>query len=292
MTTAFVLSGGTSFGAVQVGMAQALAAHGVTPDVVVGTSVGAMNGAWLAARRPLEGLAEKWCALHRRDVFPVTPWTGLLGFLGRRDHLVSNRHLRTLIEGNVVHPRLEDFPVPFAAVAAELATGRPVLLESGPSVEAILASCALPGVFPAVEFEGRLLVDGGVVDNTPISAAEALGADEIWILAAGWDCELAAPPRTPVAVAVQSLSLLVRQRLALELAATGPRPDRELHVVPSPCPIDVSPLDFSHSRELIDRARRRAGEWLERGCPPGDREGPPRRLVRSGREPGGRATTS
>ena len=104
MTTAFVLSGGASLGAVQVGMLQALVARGITPDVICGTSVGALNGAWLASGATVENinaLADLWRGLHRRDAFPFSPVTGLQALIGRSDHLVSNRGLRRIVKQNI-----------------------------------------------------------------------------------------------------------------------------------------------------------------------------------------------
>src|SRR5215212_8971811 len=113
-TVAFVLSGGASLGAIQVGMLRALLDHDIRPDVIVGTSVGAVNGAFLACRDfdadAVEELAELWLDLRRGHVFPLEPFTGLLGFLGARRNLVPGGALRRLVSRNVEHERLEDLP--------------------------------------------------------------------------------------------------------------------------------------------------------------------------------------
>ena len=188
MTTAFVLSGGASLGAVQVGMLRAIAREGVTPDLIVGSSVGAVNGAWLAGSGvdDLEGLARVWRGLGREDVFPLRPWLGLRGFLGRRDHLVPDDGLRRVVARNVRFRRLEDAPVPLHVVTTELTSGAEVLLSSGDVVDAVVASSAIPAVFPPVELDGQILVDGGVTDNAPITQAIALGADEVWVMPTGF----------------------------------------------------------------------------------------------------------
>lgn len=265
MSIAFVLSGGTSLGAVQVGMAQALDEAGIVPEMIVGTSVGAVNGACLASGHSVEHLAEIWCSLRRRDLFPLRPLCGLLGFLGRRSHLVSNSGLRDLISRNINFDRLENSKIPFSVIAADLRTGHAVRLHRGPAVEAILASAALPGVFPPVQIGERTFIDGGVIDNTPITKAIEAGATEVWVLAPGYSCGVGDPPRGALNLAMHSVAFLVQQRLFLELRhRTYPVP---VHLVPPPCPIDISPVDFSQSADLIERSRERAAQWLLEGHP-------------------------
>ena len=172
MTVAWVLSGGASLGAVQVGMARALAEENLRPDLIVGSSVGAVNGAWLAGGRDIDGLDQVWRGLRRGQLFPLRPLAGLRGFTGRASHFVPNTNLRRLIRSNLTFKRLEDAPIPLMVIAADALTGAEVPLRTGRALEAILASAALPGVFPAVEIDGQALIDGGVVDNTPIRSEE------------------------------------------------------------------------------------------------------------------------
>jgi NTE family protein len=263
MSVAFVLSGGANLGAAQVGMLLALHEAGIEPDLVVGTSVGAINGAWVAADEPLSGLADLWRGLSRGDVFPKDPVGGFLGFVGRRDHLVSSRGLRQLLERHLRFGMLEDAAVPFHVVAADVLSGLDVRLSSGPALEAILASAAIPGVFSPVEVAGRALMDGGVVNNTPISHAVALGADTVWVLATGYACALSEPPGSALGMALHAVSLVVHQRLALDVERYAGIVD--LRVVPPLCPIAVPPTDFSQAASLIDRAQAHAREWLTLG---------------------------
>jgi len=128
----------------------------------------------------------------------------------------------------------------------------------------VLASAAIPAVFPAVEFAGLLLCDGGVADNAGISRAVSLGADEVWVLPAGYACSLTRPPVGALAVAMHAVSLLTHQRLMLEVADFANRVD--LHVLPPLCPVTVSPIDFSHTAELIGRAYRATQTWLTEGA--------------------------
>jgi NTE family protein len=260
VTTAYVLSGGGSLGAVQVGMLQALDDMGVTPDLVVGTSVGALNGGWVAGGGDMDDLGDVWCGLHRASVVPYQPLRGLLGFAGRKPSLLDGSAIRRLLGAHLRFSRLEDAPIPLHVVAADLLTGRDVLLSTGDAVEAIAASAAIPGVFPPVVVDGRPLVDGGVVNHTPISHAVALGADQVWVLSTGFACSLREPPRGALAVAMQGLTLLVQNRLTTDVERFQAVVD--LHVAPQLCPLSVSPTDFSQAAELIDRARLATHAWL------------------------------
>jgi NTE family protein len=264
MTTAFVLSGGASHGAVQVGMLQALAARGVVPDLVFGASAGALNAAWIAGDPSLEhldDLAGIWESLRARDVFPPRPIIGLLGFLGRRTSLVPPDGLRALVARNVRYDRIEDAPIPLCVVATEVTSGREVALTHGPAVDAIVASASIPGVLPPVTIGEHLLMDGGVVNNTPISNAIDAGATRIYVLPTGYACDLRRPPKSALAMSLQAISLLVQQRLIADVHEFQSRVD--LRVIPPVCPLDVSPADFSHARALIETARAGASHWLD-----------------------------
>src|SRR5215208_4796069 len=158
MSVAFVLSGGASLGAIQVGMLQALAEREIRPNVIVGTSAGAVNGAFLAGREfsleTVDELAAVWAGMRRGRVFPAEPLTGLLGFVGARRNLVPAGALRRLITRHVQHELLEDLPIPLHVIACDARTGTEVRLSRGPLVDAVLASAAIPGIFPPVEWDG------------------------------------------------------------------------------------------------------------------------------------------
>jgi NTE family protein len=261
---AFVLSGGASLGAIQVGMLRALVDDGVSPDVIVGTSVGAVNGAFLACRdftpETVDELAELWRGVRRGQVFPVEPLTGFLGFIGARKNLVPAGALRRLISSHASHERLEDLPTPLHVLACDLLRGEEVLLSDGPLVDAVLASAAIPGVLPPVKWRGRLLVDGGVLNNTPITHALELGATEIYVLPTGGPCELTEAPHGALGMVVQATSLMVAHRFASEAAALAARAN--LTILPPPCPINVQPMDFGHAEELMTRAEADARVFL------------------------------
>jgi NTE family protein len=265
--TAFVLSGGASLGAVQVGMLMALAERGHEPDLLVGTSVGAVNAAYIAqhgtGRESLEALARIWRGLRRDEVFHLGLRQQLLAVSGRRASLFSPQGLEQALRRHLPYARLEDAPIPVHLVATDIQSGEEVLLSSGDAVSAVLASAAIPGLYPVVERNGRALADGGLADNAAISQAVGLGVERIFVLPTGFACALEEVPRTAIASALQAVSLLTQQRLVRDVAVYADQV--ELHVLPPLCPLTVSPADFTHAAELIDRAHRTALEWLDTG---------------------------
>ena len=268
MTTAFVLSGGGSLGSVQVGMIQALLEHGVRPDFIVGSSVGALNGAWLAGDATVDGaheLGEVWKELRRSDVFPTGLLGGLAGFLGFEDHLVSSRGIRRLLRRHLRFSRLEDAPVPLHVVATDVLSGADVRLSTGSAVDAISASAAIPALLRPVTIDGRPMMDGGVSNNTPISHAVGLGADTVWVLATGHACGIEAPPSSALGMGLLGLSLVINQSLALDVQLFEPQVD--LRLVPTLCPLTVSLADFSQAGEIIERAHAQTRQWLEGARP-------------------------
>jgi NTE family protein len=266
-SVAFVLSGGAGLGAIQVGMLRALYERGIAPDVIVGTSAGAMNGAFIASRpqtvETADALAAIWSDLRRGQVFPPNPLTGLLGFLGIRDHVVPASGLRRLIARNVEHELLEEMEIPLHVVAVDVVSGEELRLSNGPVADAVLASAAIPGVVAPVRWEDRTLMDGGVANNTPISHAVELGAECIYVLPTGHACALQEPPRGALAVALHAVSLLTQRRLIDDIERH--RDAARLIVLPPPCPLGIQPIDFGHAQELIGRALRDAREFLADG---------------------------
>lgn len=271
MTTAFVLSGGGSLGAVQVGMLAALGARGVRPDVLVGTSAGAVNALWVSGHgmspASLDRLAALWISLRRADVFPTAPSRALLALAGRVPALCRDAGLRRLLDEHRAFGRLEDAAIPVHVVATDLLCGEEVLLSAGDAVSAVLASCAIPGILPPVEHGSRVLVDGGVAHHAAVSQAVALGATEVYVLPAGYPCALPRAPRSALAVAVQALTLLIEQRLVGEVTRYAGQVD--VHVLPPLCPLSVSAVDFRRAGELISRSRAATAAWLDEGMADG-----------------------
>lgn len=264
--TAFVLAGGGSHGACQVGMLRALLDADVIPDLVVGTSVGAVNGAAFAAdptRQGVERLAGIWHGLTRKDVYPLTIRGVAKGLFGSAGHLVGQAGLRRLIGAARLPPRLEEMPLAFAAIAADVRDGREVVLTTGPSGESVLASAAIPGLFPPVRIGERLLVDGAVANNTPIATAIALGARRVIVLPTGFTCAVPEPPRHAVALALHIVSLLLARQLASEASRYADQAD--IVIVPPQCPMSVSSYDFGQTARLVSRAAETTNDWLARG---------------------------
>ena len=269
MVTAVVLSGGGSLGAVQVGMLLALAEHGVAPDVLVGTSVGAINAAYVANHPGLAGaeeLAAIWSGLTRAKIFPTGPARLLRVAAGREAGLADPGPLRRLLEKHLELDLLEDAARPVTVVATEVMTGREVQISRGPAVDAVMASAALPGVFPPVRLGAHVLMDGGVVNNTPVSVAVEHGADVVYVLPTGYACALEQPPRSTVGMAMHAVTVAIQQRLIGDVRAL--QGTVTLRVAPPLCPLAVSPVDFTHTRELIRRARESTSAWLERPAAP------------------------
>lgn len=264
-TVAFVLSGGASLGAIQAGMLKALFERDIAPDLIVGTSAGALNGAYIASRPPTvetaDGLADVWHGARRNDVFPLNPLTGFLGFTGRRDHLVPEGPLRRLLERHLEFDRLEEAPVPLHVIATDVLSGDELRLSRGNTVDAVMASAAIPAVFPPVDWEDTKLMDGGVSNNAPITHALELGAEVIYVLPTGFACALEAAPQGALAMLLQAMSLLVQRRLIMEIELL--EDEAALIVLPPPCPLDVQPIDFGHAEELIARGLEEGRAFLD-----------------------------
>jgi NTE family protein len=263
--TAFVFAGGGSFGAIQVGMMHSLAAHGISADMVVGSSVGALNGAYYAGDPTLDGVLKLetiWRGLTRHDVFPVT-WRTLLGFLWRRDFLIPHDGIQKLIDDHMPYRNLQDASVPVHIVATDIVTGDSVVLSEGSVAQAVIASTAIPGAFAPVRYKDFYLADGAISSNTPIKIAVAKGATRLIILPTGYACSTNTPPTGAVANALHALTLLIARQLVSELEDIAP--DIEYYVVPPLCPLVGSPYDFSRTSDHIERAIASTDAWLAQG---------------------------
>jgi NTE family protein len=256
--TAFVLAGGASLGAMQVGMLGALYERGIVPDLLVGTSAGALNAAYTASRpqtvATAGALARVWRGLRRVDIFPINPRAAISGLSNHGDHLVPDTGLRRLVARHLEIERLEHASVALHLVAFDLVSGREVRLSDGPAMEAVLAAAAIPGVLPPVRVGDRLLVDGGVVNNTPISHAVELGAERIYVLATDDPAArvVSLASRGALDVAVHAFMGLVGVRLQFDLARYASA--AELIVLPAVNRGRVRPTDFDQARRLIAHA--------------------------------------
>lgn len=265
--TAFVLSGGASLGALQVGMLQALYEHGVTADLLVGTSVGALNAAFIASRPQTPEtaweLARAWRGIERADAFPVSLRTMVGGIAGQRNHLVPAHGLRRIVERHVELDDLADAAVPLSLVAFDVSAATEAVLCDGPAVDAIVAACSIPGIFPPVAIGEKLLVDGGVVNNTPIRHAVELGAERVYVLPTQEPrYAQPSPPRTALDAAIYGIGLLVGSRLEADISRY--QGEVELIVLPAANTLHVQPTDFEHSTRLAAEAHEASRDALAR----------------------------
>jgi NTE family protein len=262
--TVFVLGGGGNLGAIQVGMLKAVLERGIVPDAVVGCSVGAINAAALAADATpggLELLADIWLSIKDDVICPAGRLSSIRLLTHRGHSLQPNDGLRKLLEDKLPWTTFEEFPRPFQVVATSLSNGHDRWFSSGPVVDPILASTALPAIFPPVEIDGELLIDGAVVDNVPISRALHLGATRIVVFHVG-NFERARPqPKKPLDVLVQSFSIARNSRFLREAAAA---PDGiEMLVLPGVDPGKLRYDDFRHSQRLISMGYASASQFMD-----------------------------
>lgn len=264
--TALVLAGGGSLGAVQVGMLQALVDDGIRFDLVVGASVGAINGAYFAARPNAQGIAELadfWRGLRKADVFPFSVIDTLTAILRRRGYLLRASALQHLVRRSLPVKLIEDTELPLYIVTTNLLSGAEELLSSGSAEQALLASAAIPLVFPPVRISNKLLIDGGVASNTPIASAISLGATCVVVVPTGFGCACPNPPIGLVALALHTLNLMSMRQLVRDIELYVPR--ASIHVVAPLCPLNASVFDFSQTDQLLKRAYQSTQTWIEEG---------------------------
>ncbi len=258
--TAYVLGGGGALGSSEVGMVRALAEHGIRPDLVLGTSIGALNGVFIAADPGVEGaerLAAVWEAVVRDGVFLDNPVRQAARVARYRTHLLSNAPLRHVLETYLPVGRFEDLDVAFQCVAAciEDASGR--WFSTGEIADPVIASCSVPGLFPPVLIEDRHYLDGGLVHSIPVGRALALGATRIFVLQVGRVEQPLSPPTNPWEVGTVVFEIARRHRFVHEMESVPG--DVEMHVLPSGATsapnISLGQARISRMRERMDQAR-------------------------------------
>ncbi|MGH2718405.1 MAG: patatin-like phospholipase family protein [Actinomycetota bacterium] len=218
---AFVLGGGGDLGANEVGMLRALLERGILPDLVVGASVGAMNGAAVAAEPTAAMVARleaAWRQLGSEGVLD-SPWQVAGNVIRGRSHLHSNLRLRAVVERMLPVTTFEQLAVPFQCVAASIERAAEHWFSAGPLVDAILASAAVPGLLPVVEVGGEHFLDGGIVNSIPVSRALALGATEVFVLQVGRIERTLQVPRNLYQVMTVAFEIARRHRFAHDIAA-------------------------------------------------------------------------
>jgi NTE family protein len=267
---AFVLGGGGVLGAHEVGMLQALAEAGISPDLVLGTSVGALNGVFVAADpdAPMERLLRVWRDGAAAEAFGGSVFGRVATLARSGTHLHSNEPLRRLLGELLPVERIEELPVPFQCVAASIEQAAAHWFTKGPVVPAVLASAAVPGLLPPVRVGRGHFFDGGLVHSIPVGRAVQLGARTIYVLHVGRIERPLEVPRRPWEVGMVAFEIARRHRFAEEMASLPA--DVTVHVLPAgvegtPRGNDLSQLryrDFSRIDEYIERAYKASAAYL------------------------------
>jgi NTE family protein len=292
--TAFVLSGGGNLGAIQVGMLRALVEHGVVPDVVVGCSVGALNGGAFALSPDHQGvdrLVEHWRSVGQYQLMPTSRIPPALQLVRKGVSLHDNDGLRASLESLVGRDRrFEDLRIPFECVAVDVDRAVEKWFTEGPIIPAVLASAALPGVYPPVELDGRRYADGGIVNNVPITRAVELGCREIYVLHVGPHGRPDHELKRPLDGLVLAYWVARNSRFARDLADL---PDGvEAVILPPGQRPELRFDDFTQTDELVAQGYRNASEFLTARAAEleqragADRLGPLERLISSARNRG------
>jgi len=290
--TAFVLSGGGNLAVSQVGMMRALVEREILPDVIVGTSAGALNGAVLATEPTLDGverLTDVWCSLRAGEVFPGGKLSRAWTVLSRDDHLFSNDGLQAIIDRANPAPSFDQTVLPLRVVATDLHSGEEVVFAAGPIAPALLASAALPGIYPPVEHDGRTLIDGAVTNSVPMSHVMTDSIERVYVMNVAGGGPADQPIRSPLGVAVRAFNISRNQRFDLELRNTPEHVD--VIVLPRPDD-DRELLDFSDALMLTIEAHALAAKFLDAGPSIMARRPVKRRWWRRSRRSGSRSLRS
>ncbi|MEO3825748.1 patatin-like phospholipase family protein [Actinomadura sp. B10D3] len=268
---AFVLGGGGVLGAHEVGMLRALEETGVRPDLVVGTSIGALNGVFVAAEpgRAVERLTSLWSDESVREVFGSRVLARLWTLARSGTHLHSSEPLRRMLDELLPVSSFEQLDVPYQCVAAGIETAMAHWFTGGPLVPAVLASCAAPGLLPPVRIGDRHFYDGGLVHSIPVSRAVMLGATTIYVLHVGRIERDLAPPRRPWEVGLVAFEIARRHRFFEEMATL---PDGlTVHVLPAGnrsqrAGVDLAQMRYRNGGGIqghIDRAYQASLKYLK-----------------------------
>ena len=265
---AFVFSGGGPLGALQVGALRALFEHGVRPDMTVGTSVGALNASFLAFDPTPEGvetLTRTWMGFTDQDLFPGGRFATWARLFSQGNKIYDNSGLKSMVTTRFGEARIEDAQLPLGIVATDLESGAERVFQSGRLLEPLLASTAMPSVFPPVGIEGRLYTDGGVCNNVPIAPAVAMGARTVYVMDSTSHSHQRRPLVRPMDYLLHAFSLARAQRLEVEREMYSEKVN--LIMVPSPqLDFFVPFASMDHTSKLIELGYERVDRFLtERG---------------------------
>ena len=261
--TAFAISGGGARGAAQVGMLRALIERDITPDFVVGVSIGAWNGAWLAHRPELDwvkNLEEVWRQVTRRTLDMVW-WRAARNTVRRKPSLYEGDGLSRFVARHLQVHNFEDLAVPLHTVAIDLTMGTKAVFSHGPLGPAVLASSAIPGVFPPVVIEGRQHVDGGLVDPTGLETAIELGARRVYVLDSGYAGRLPVPLGSMNAIVDHTFQVAAQHRTRRTIQQMS-RSVEIIHLRPDAGFLRHS-MDFGATQFYLDEGYRYAAQALD-----------------------------
>jgi NTE family protein len=245
-------------------MLRALVERGIRPDVVTGTSSGSLNALIYAADPGMDAvdrLERLWLSARRRDLFRIRPWTVGRGLFGSSPHLAGNANLRRLLESILPVAGLEDTEIPIAIAVSDTVSRKPVVMRQGSAVDVLLAATAVPGLFPAVEIDGRQYIDGGLAADPPVGPAIELGATHAYVMPVGWPISEPHAGNAMMRVA-DSVDWLCWRIAEFELERWSAH--CRIDLLPSPSTRQIAPFDLRATRRLIDEAYALTSAWLDR----------------------------
>jgi NTE family protein len=259
-----VLGGGGSLGAAQVGMLEALAERRVAPDLVAGTSVGSLNGA-VVALNPTSAanrLSHAWARITRHQIFPGGLLAQARTLQRYKTHVFPNTGLAQIVTDFLgTTATFDDLALPFAAVTMDIATATPYVIDAGSLLPALLASAAIPGIFPPVDHDGRRLYDGGVVANVPLRQAVAMGARSLVVLDCTFPGHLLPPPESLAETVLFTAMVTMRSQTLLQAPLVAA--DIPVVYLPGPVACRCSPFNFNFTELLIEGAYEAARSFLQ-----------------------------
>ncbi len=261
--TAFVFSGGGSLGAIETGALKALVEHDIHADLIIGTSIGSIIGAMFAYNPTIEcvqNMEMLWGEIKTRDVFPKSLFTSLLNLATSSQYALSTKKLRKLISEKIPYTKIEDTELPLYIIGSDIITGEEVVFNKGLILEALMSSAGVPGIFPPQHMNKRMIVDGGMLNNSAISTAFKLGAERIVVFPIGVPPN-DVKPKNIMEILIRSVVFHSNRQLASDIHLYKDKV--ELIIVPPPDQIDVGPHEFFKSKLLIKQAYSKANEWLK-----------------------------
>ncbi len=273
---AFVLSGAGNRGPLQVGAVRALLEAGIMPDLIVGTSAGALNGSVLAAHGPSVAVTERmekvWASAKVDEIYPEGVLEILWRLKSKANSLFTSGGMRDLLE-RALPSGVTTFGqcrTPLYTTATDLRTSRLYVFgdkPNAPLLDAVTASATIPAIHPPIQFAGAQLVDGGVVANVPVSVAIDRGATTIYAINAGYNEVILAPAQGVLEVLMRTISTMLAQNVIQDIARAKADAAIDLHHIPVQTDADLSFFDFSQSKRMVAQGYAAAKQYLQAPAP-------------------------